>query len=197
MCKPGWCWLLKKALYGTRKASQLWGEAARTAMDNGHWQCLQSIPNAFYLPAEPPCEDIEGDSRAVCHGDDFLAEGYERQLDEMDDLLKQHFEVTTGELIGPGRPGQMRCLKRIVGYTDSLPEAGEPGFFWTADPKHVDFLVQWTKKRGSKAAPTPGTKATGQGARDSLNLLSKPRAREVAGAGGTALYLSGDRPGTL
>ena len=44
---------------------------------------------------------------------------------------------------------------------------------------------------------TPGTKTTGMGARDSLELLSRSRAREVAGAGGTALYLSSDRPDTM
>ena len=53
------------------------------------------------------------------------------------------------------KPGQTRYLKRVVGYTDKLPETEEPGFFWTADPKHVDFLVQWAQKRGSKPAQHP------------------------------------------
>ena len=44
---------------------------------------------------------------------------------------------------------------------------------------------------------TPGTKATGMGVRDSLELLSRSRAREVARAGGTALYPSSDRPDTM
>ena len=44
---------------------------------------------------------------------------------------------------------------------------------------------------------TPGIKATGMGVRDSLEILSRSRAREVAGAGGTALYLSSDRPDTM
>ena len=100
-------------------------------------------------------------------------------------------------MIGPGRQGQARYLKRIFGYTEDLPENGGPGFFWTADPKHVDFLVQWTKKRGGKPAATSGTKATGMGVGDSLELLSRSRAREVAGAGGTALYRSSDRPDTM
>ena len=144
-----------------------------------------------------PIEDIDGDATAVCHGDDFLAEGYEQELNELDDLLNQYFEVTAGDMIGPGKPGQTKYLKRIIGYTDVLPDGGEAGFFWTADPKHVDYMVQWTKKRGGKPAPSPGTKATGQGMRGTLDLLSKHRAREVAGAGGTALYLSSDRPDTM
>eukprot|EP00959_Pyramimonas_sp_CCMP1952_P392032 8214863-Pyramimonas_sp.AAC.1 len=57
-------------------------------------------------------------------------------------------------------------------------------------------MIQWAQKRGCKPAPTPGAKATGQGRRDSLDVLFKDRAREVAGAAGTALYLS-DRPDTM
>ena len=146
------------------------------------------------LPADGHHED---DSSSVCHGDDFLAEGSERTLSELDRLLNEHFEVTAGNMIGPGRPRQTRYLTRIIGYTEDIPEHGGPGFFWTADPKHVDFLVQWTKKRSGKPAVTPGTKATGMGARDSLELLSRSLAREVAGAGGAVLYLSSDRPDTI
>ena len=175
-------------------ASQMWGETVRAVMDSGGWHCLQSVPNAFYLPVEGHRED---DSSSVCHGDDFLAEGSERNLDELDELLNEHFDVTAGNVIGPGGPGQVRYLKRIIGYTENLLDNKGPGFFWTADPKHVDFLVQWTKKRGGKPAVTPGTKATGMGGRDTLELLSRSGACEVAGAAGTALYLSSDRPDTM
>ena len=101
---------------------------------------MQSVPNAFHLPAENSKDGHHEDDASVCHGDDFLAEGSERTLNELDRLLRQHFEVTAGNMIGPGRPGQARYLKRIIGYTEDLPEIGDPGFFWTADPKHVDSL---------------------------------------------------------
>ncbi|CAK0866686.1 unnamed protein product [Prorocentrum cordatum] len=197
LCPPGRCWWLRKAMNGTRKASQMWGELVRTTMDDGHWECLVGTPNVFYLPASPNTAPFDEDSTAICHGDDFLAEGYDEQLDELDELLRQQFEVTASARLGPGAVGQTTYLKRTIGYTDKLPGCEEPGFFWTADPKHVDFMIKWTQKRGCKPAPTPGTKATGQGRRDSLDLLSKDRAREVAGAAGTALYLSSDRPDTM
>ncbi|CAK0875513.1 unnamed protein product, partial [Prorocentrum cordatum] len=197
LCPPGRCWWLRKAMNGTRKASQMGGELVRTTMDDGHWECLVGTPNVFYLPASPNTAPFDEDSTAICHGDDFLAEGYDEQLDELDELLKQQFEVTASARLGPGAVGQTTYLKRTIGYTDKLPGCEEPGFFWTADPKHVDFMIKWTQKRGCKPAPTPGTKATGQGRRDSLDLLSKDRAREVAGAAGTALYLSSDRPDTM
>ena len=85
----------------------------------------------------------------------FCAEGSERTLSELDRLLSEHFEVTAGNMIGPERPGQTRYLKRITGYTEDLLEHGGPGFFWTADPKHVDFLVQWTRNRGGQCNMFP------------------------------------------
>ena len=41
LCKAGHCWWLRKALYGTRMASQMWGETVRAVMDSGGWHCLQ------------------------------------------------------------------------------------------------------------------------------------------------------------
>ena len=32
--------------------------------------------------------------------------------------------MTAGNMIGPGRPGQTRYLKRIIGYTEDLQERG-------------------------------------------------------------------------
>ena len=121
-------------------------ETVRAVMDSGGWHCLQSVPNACYLPADSHHED---DSSSVCHGDDFLAEGSERTLSELDRLLNEHFEVTAGNMIGPGRPGQSRYLKRITGYTEDLPEHGGSGFFWTADTKHV---TSWCSGRRSEVA---------------------------------------------
>ena len=76
----------------------------------GH--CLQSVPNAYYLPADGHHED---DSSSVCHGDDFLAEGSERTLNELDRLLSEHFEVTAGNMIGPGRPENRWLHRRSSG----------------------------------------------------------------------------------
>ena len=73
-------------------ASQMWGETVRAVINSGGWHCLQSVPNAYYLPADGYQED---DSSSVCHGDDFLAEGSEQTLSELDKLLNEneHFEV--------------------------------------------------------------------------------------------------------
>eukprot|EP00959_Pyramimonas_sp_CCMP1952_P272645 5699736-Pyramimonas_sp.AAC.1 len=181
---------------GAQKASQMWGELVRATMGDGHWECLVATPNVSYLPSRPHIPAVDEDSAAICHGDDFLAEGYDEQLGELDELLKQQFEVTASARLGLERLGRANYLNSIIGYTNALPGSEEPGFFWTADPKHENSMIQWTQKRGCKPAPTPRTTATGQGRRDSLDLLSKDRAQEVAGAAGTALHLSSDRPDT-
>ena len=85
LCKAGHFWWLRKALYGTRMASQMWGETVRAVMDSGGMHCLQSVPNAYYLPADGGFED---DSCSVCHGDDFLAEGSERTLERIGQTLE-------------------------------------------------------------------------------------------------------------
>ncbi|CAK0809763.1 unnamed protein product, partial [Prorocentrum cordatum] len=86
------CWWLRKAMNGARDASQMWGELVRTITDDGHWECLAATPNAFHLPASPSVPAVDEDSVAICHGDDLLAEGYDEQLDELDELLKRQFE---------------------------------------------------------------------------------------------------------
>eukprot|EP00959_Pyramimonas_sp_CCMP1952_P131436 2748199-Pyramimonas_sp.AAC.1 len=160
---------------GTGKASQMWGELVWATMDDGHWDCLTATPNVFYLPASPTVPAVDEDSPAICHGDDVLAGGYDEQLDGSDEMLEQQFEVTASARLSPGGPGQ------------TIYSRGSPGTPISCQAQRI----QWTQKRGCKAAPIPGTKATGQGRRDSSDLLSKDRAREVAGAAGTALYLFG------
>ena len=141
-------------------------------------------PATWYSPAiadqrseEEQRSEPGQDATACCHGDDFLAEGFEEQLLELNSLLEKSFEVTRTAFIGPGKPGQVKYLKRIIGYTETLPDdgeggGGEPGFFWAADSKHVDYLIKWSRKRGSK---TPGTKATGVGQRDSFDEYSREK----------------------
>jgi len=195
LCAKGYCWRLHKALYGTRKASQLWGETVKSAMDDNGFRTVRGIPGTYYLPSTSEVECL--DCVVCCHGDDFLAEGHEEQLQTIDEVLKTHFEVTESGCIGPNRIGAMKYLKRTCGYADQLPETGLPGYYWIADQKNVDDIVKWGNKSGSKPAPSPGTKATGTHIRTALDPLPTTRAKEVASCGGLALYVSADRPDTM
>ncbi|CAK0909889.1 unnamed protein product [Prorocentrum cordatum] len=182
-------WDVRKAFFNADVDEAIYVHPGRELCPPGRcWWLRKAVSGT-----SPNIPALDEDSTAICHGDHFLVEGYDEQLGE---LLEQQFEVTASARLGPGRPGRTNCLKRIIGYTDKLPGSEELGFFWTAGPMNVDFMIQWAQKRGCKPAPTPGAKATGQGRRDSLDVLFKDRAREVAGAAGTALYLS-DRPDTM
>ena len=86
------------------------------------------------------------------------------QLDELDDCLNQHSEVTSSALIEPEHARRTQHLVKIVRI-----------------PNTSAFSCRW---------PTNGSKepARGQGERDSVNLLlPRSGAREVARAGGISL----------
>ena len=69
----GWGWQLLKAMYGTRKASQLWGElVAKVLTDNGFTRTASC--GQLYVSDEL-------DVTLVVHGDDFLAEGEDMRMD--------------------------------------------------------------------------------------------------------------------
>ncbi len=115
LCDRGYCWWCEKAMHGTRKASQRWGEALRTVVDDDGWESFVGWPNVYYLPPTIEYAPEDDDSMSVCHCADFLAEGHEEQLCRLDACLNEQLEVTSGPMLGPGRPGQTRYLKRISG----------------------------------------------------------------------------------
>ena len=155
LCPTGFCWWLHKALYGTRMASQLGGELQKAAFDDAGVELLRGTQGGCHVP--PSGGEEVDDGTMSCHGDDFMAEGHEETLDEIDDTLNQPFEVTGAGMIGPGRAGALPYLKRTIGYAEPLPETGLLGFGRRADSKRLEQLVERGRKRGSKPAPTPGT----------------------------------------
>ena len=124
LCEKGWCWRLNKAMNGTRKASQLWGEMVKDCWDSSGANILRGVPGTVYFPATSA--EADDDCTVTCHGDDFLAEGVGYILDELSHVLEKHFEVTETGTVGPGYPGDFLYLKRLVGYTETLPETGLP-----------------------------------------------------------------------
>ncbi len=72
-------WLLLKAMYGTQIAAAAWLKLVRETLDLGGWSPLESIACVSY--------NAEADSMVVYHGDDFLAEGDDKTLDRLDEVL--------------------------------------------------------------------------------------------------------------
>ncbi len=66
-------WVLRRALYGTRRASLLFGKLIGEVLRAAGFQVLQCIPNAYHHPQR----DID----VVVHGDDFMVDAEDHQLD--------------------------------------------------------------------------------------------------------------------
>ncbi|CAK0891517.1 unnamed protein product [Prorocentrum cordatum] len=181
---------LFKALYGTRLARQPCGENVKATSDDAGGKALKCAPGMFYFANL--CSD-GNDAAMGVHGDDFTAEGHVGTLDQLGDVLSVGYEITSSPPLGPGHPGVARCLKRVCGCVDQLPETMLPDFFWHADPKHVAEIINFGSKEGARAVDTPGTKAIGAQLRNATDPMPTTEARKTASAGGLAFYLAADR----
>ncbi len=63
--KKGELMLLAKALYGTRKAGQMWQEPICETMVDGGFAVVEVVANTFF--------HADDNILITCHGDDFLA----------------------------------------------------------------------------------------------------------------------------
>ena len=127
----------------------------------------------------------------VCHGDDFVSSGSAAALDEVDRVLATHFDTKILPRIGPTAYGGVvtegKHFARRIRWSPQ-------GFEWESNSKHVEDMVELCGlKQESKGAPTPITKATGQGRRDIDDDL-EPHDAQTFRTAGTGLYMSIDHP---
>ena len=177
ICPPGVVMRLKRALYGTRKAGQMWQELIYEVFEAAGFTPVAVLANTLY--------SRELDVEVTCHGDDFLAGGGPASLDKLDVIMENHFQVKKLGRVGPGAMSSAKFLKREISHT-------EEGFRWLGDVRHVDKLVKELHLEDCKPAPTPGTKTTGK-SRDALDALDKAEASDFRRWAGLALYISADR----
>jgi len=143
------------------------------------WTRIVVVAGAYYDPRT--------DVTLIIHGDDVLAEGTDRGLDELGELLMQYVEIKRLGRCGPERDRQARFLKRTI-------EWRRDRFVWKADPKHVRNLLKELDLEDAKVADSPGSKDTGKAMRDALDLIEGDQATLVRSAAGTENYLALDRP---
>ena len=77
------CFLLLKALYGTRMASKRWRRHYMRVFRTHGWRASKVMPGFFHH------RDPAG--TCGCHGDDFMAEGSDALLDRLDRVKKDEF----------------------------------------------------------------------------------------------------------
>ena len=79
--EAGYMWQMKRAMYGTRRASRLFQEHMKGI--------LKEVGYAALKVCHQVCYCLETDSMAATHGDDIIAEGEPVRLDRLDEVLKR------------------------------------------------------------------------------------------------------------
>jgi hypothetical protein len=174
---PGKIMRIKGAMYGSRRAGQLWQERIYEDFEAAGFEAVVVAANLLHHPGD----DID----VAAYGDDFVVSGEPEQLDKMDVFLENHYEIKKLGRIGPGGERVGHVLKREIGWSTE-------GFTWSGDTSHTGKILKTLAMEDCKEAPTPGTKATGH-QRDALDALGRDEASVFRSGAGSALYVSIDR----
>ena len=145
--EAGYVWQMKRAMYGTRRASRLFQEH----MKGVHKEAGHAAPKVCHQVYH--C--LGTDSMAAIHGDDIIADGEPEKLDRLDVVLKQLVVVKVLDRIGPGALEHGRYLKRHI------VKINGQGFEWLEDPKHLAAIIRNRSKVGAKPQSSPGGKDLG------------------------------------
>ena len=169
---------LKKSMYGTRDAPQIWAEVVRTTMENLGYKQSAFQPAVYY--------NIVKDVVVVVHVDDFLCTGDGKALKELHEELAQKFELKQ-KTLSIDDETEVTYLNRILKVTDE-------GIKITGDPKHSELLMkEWGMQEYSKEVNTPSLKEledqVGTGEELSGEIATKVR-RGIARVN----YMAQDRP---
>ena len=123
------CGKLIHWLYGCRPAAQAWEEHYSALLQGNGFKRLQTVPVAFI--------NEEKDLSGVVHGDDFVWEGRDEDLDWVLNLLEKEYELKNrGRLgFGPKDVRKIDILGRVI-------ELSEEGITWKGDPRHQDLLEE-------------------------------------------------------
>ncbi|CAK0821956.1 unnamed protein product, partial [Prorocentrum cordatum] len=137
--------------------------------------------------------DSDGTTAVIPPPDVRREEGESDSLDQVDNIMRKHFEVKILPRIGlPEFGGQAATgshLKRTIRWTTS-------GFEWECDPQHILDLVELhgLTPGVSKGMSTPASKDTGKGDRDVHDPLGRGDAVLFRTGAGTLQYLAEDTP---
>ena len=81
----GYFWQLWKALYGARRAAQLWQLYLGSMFESAQWASITCCPNTYYSP--------QLDVTTASYGDDFIAEVVTESFDVLEELLRTWIEI--------------------------------------------------------------------------------------------------------
>ena len=169
---------LKKAMYGTRDAPQIWSQVVQEAMENLGYKQSAFQPAVYYHP--------ELDVIVVVHVDDFLATGDGKSLEVLYRELSKKFEIKRKVLSMED--------ERETTYLNRTLRVSERGVEIIGDAKHSDILQkEWGLQESSKEVNTPSLKEL----EDNNNAgeeLQGEMATKVRRGIARVNYMSQDRP---
>ena len=184
LLEKGECFLLLKALYGTRMASKRWQRHHMRVLRT-HWCSASEVMFGFFHHRDPA-------GTADVTETIFMAEGSDVLLDRLDRVVKDEFNAKMLGRVGRGKLSEVKFLKRTLRWH-------EQGmcFSWSGGTRYVTefaVLLGLTDTRAVTKTRTPGTKATGGGARDALESLETFQAATFRSAVGLIEHIVLDRP---
>jgi len=179
--KQGFVGKLRKAMYGTRAAPQIWQKVVRSEMSKMGFQMSKKFPCVYFNKAR--------NLKVMTYVDDFLCSGPDKELKWFLEAIGKTFEVKS-EMLGPGKEekSEVKFLGRALRWR-------REGLEYEADEKHVEVLLREWGMCDSKAVCTPGTaeekKTEGEAGGDIK--LTKLKAKEFRRAAARINYLDQDR----
>ena len=143
--KEGKCARLLYTLYGMRTAASNWETEYTTTLVDAGFCPGRATSVAFYHK--------ERDIRIVVHGDDFVIEGRQEDLNMVRDALSAKYITKVRGILGP-EPGDHKSIV-ILGR---VVEWRKNELWWEADPRHVEKILEACGIAAGSPSVVPGVK---------------------------------------
>ena len=176
--ETGYMWQMKRAMYGTRRASRLFQEHMKGVLREAGYAALRVCHQVYHF--------LETDPMAAI-GDDIIAEGGPEKLDRLDEVLKQLVVVKVLDRVGPRAAEHGQYLKRHIVYINGQ------GFQWLEDPKHLAAINRNRSKMGAKPQSSPGSKDLGRSDPEALDEPEEVEGKLYQQDTGISIYMSSGR----
>ena len=173
------CAQLMRHMYGTRPAADGWQEEYSTFLVSLGFRQGEACPNVFHHAAQQIVTSV--------HGDDFTSSGPADALDWLEHSISEHYEVTIGPRLGPGKKDakEVRVLNRIIRWCEDRIE-------YEADPRQVERLISECGLDGANGVATPGVRPTFKKLEEDTELPAH-LTTAFRGAAARGNYLAADR----
>ena len=181
VCAPvGMIWKLKKTMYGTRDAPQVWRREVHKMLIARDFKNSKASPCFYYHEAR--------DMNVITHVDDFLCCGDGKSLRWLRESLATEFDMT-GDILGPGEDEkrEIRYLKRTIWWK-------QEGLSYAASDEYVQKALRDWEMEGCKSVTTPGTKEEESKGSQANDPVSKEEAARYRSTACLLNYLALDRP---